>query len=87
MFDQDYFALRLVRLKSLEEWSPQKEGLCFIFPTGGVGHVNGSAAQPLVPGDILVWEGSPGGRLCVPKGAEMVFWSFFLRLEHLLPMG
>ena len=86
MFDQDYFALRLVRLKSLEEWSPQKEGLCFIFPTGGVGHVNGSAAQPLVPGDILVWEGSPGGRLSVPKGAEMVFWSFFLRLEHLLPL-
>jgi AraC-like DNA-binding protein len=87
MFDQDYFALRLVRLKSLEEWTSQKEGLCFIFPKGGVGQYdNGSAAQRLVPGDVLVWEGSPGGRLCVPKGAEMVFWSFFLRLEHLLPL-
>jgi AraC-like DNA-binding protein len=87
MFNQDYFAMRLVRLKSPEEWSSQKEGLCFIFPKGGVGqYVDGSAAQRLVPGDILVWEGSPGGRLCVPKGAEMVFWSFSVRLEHLLPL-
>ena len=87
MFDPDYCSLRLVRLKSSEEWSPQKEGLCFIFPKGGVGQcVNGAATQSLTPGDILVWEGSPGGRLCVPKGTEMVFWSFSLRLEHLLPL-
>jgi len=87
MFDQDYFALRLVRLKASEEWSPQKDGLCFIFPKGGVGqYIGGSTAQRLVPGDVLVWEGSPGGRLCVPKGAEMVFWSFLVRLEHLLPL-
>ena len=87
MFDQDYFALRLVRLKSSDEWSFQKEGLCFIFPKEGVGqHVNGSASQRLVPGDVLVWDASSGGRLCVPKGAEMVFWSFFLRLEQILPL-
>jgi AraC-like DNA-binding protein len=87
MFDQDYFALRLVRLKAPEEWLPQKEGLCFIFPIGGVGqYVNGSAAQRLVPGDILVWEGERGNKLCVSKGAEMIFWSFSLRLEHLLPL-
>jgi len=87
MFDQDYFALRLVRLKSSEEWSPQKEGLCFIFAKGGVGRcVNGAATQRLAPGDILVWEGAAGGRVCAPKGAEMVFWSFFVRLEHLLPL-
>lgn len=87
MFDQDYFALQLVRLKPSEEWSPQKEGLCFIFPKGGVGQcVNGTATQRLTPGDILVWEGGPGSRLSVPKGAEMVFWSFFVRLEHLLPL-
>src|ERR1017187_5305929 len=87
MFDQNYFALRLVRLKPSEEWSSQKEGLCFIFPKGGVGqYVSGSAAQRLVPGDILVCEGSPEGRLSVTKGAELIFWSFVLRLEHLLPL-
>ena len=87
MFDQDFFTLRLVRLKSSEEWSPQNEGLCFVFPKGGVGQcVNGTATERLAPGDILVWEGGPGSRLNVPKGAEMVFWSFSLRLEHLLPL-
>ena len=87
MFDQDYFALRLVRLKSSEEWSPRIEGLCFVFPKGGMGQcVNGTATQRLAPGDILVWEGGPGGRVTAPKGAEMVFWSFFVRLEHLLPL-
>jgi len=87
MFDQDYFALRLVRLKSSEEWSPHKEGLCFVFPKGGIGQcVNGTAIQRLAPGDILVWEGTPGGRVAAPKGAEVAFWSFFVRLEHLLPL-
>lgn len=87
MFDPDYFALRLVRLKSSEEWSSQKEGLCFIFLKGGVGQcVNGPAAQRLAPGDMLVWEGNPGNKLCVARGTEMVFWSFSLRLEHLLPL-
>ena len=87
MFDQDYFALRLVRLKPSEEWSSRKDGLFFIFPKGGVGqYVSGSAVQRLVPGDILVCEGSPEGRLSVTKGAEMIFWSFVLRLEHLLPL-
>ena len=87
MFDQDYFALRLVRLKSSEEWLPHKEGLCFIFPKGGIGQcVNGAVTQRLAPGDILVWEGSPGGRITAPKGTEMVFWSFFVRMEHLLPL-
>jgi AraC family of transcriptional regulator, multidrug resistance transcriptional activator len=87
MFDQDYFALRLVRLKSPEEWASQKEGLCFVFPKGGVGqYLGGSAAQRLAPGDVLVWEGGPEGRVSVPKGAEMVFWSFSLRLEHLFPL-
>ncbi len=87
MFDQDYFTLRLVRLTSSEEWSSQKEGLCFIFPKGGVGQcVDGTATQPMVAGDILVWEGGPGNKVCAPKGAEMVFWSFSLRLEHLFPL-
>jgi len=87
MFDQDYFALRLVRLKASEEWSSQNKGLCFIFVKGGVGqYVNGPATQRLATGDILVWEDGQGGRLSVSKGAEMIFWSFSLRLEHLLPL-
>jgi AraC-like DNA-binding protein len=87
MFDHDYFVLRLFRLKSSEEWSSPTEGLCFLFPKEGVGqYINGLADQRLVPGDILVWGVSPGVKLCVPNGAEMVFWSFCLRVEHLLPL-
>jgi len=87
MFDQDYFALRLVRLKSAEEWSPQKQALSFMFIKGGVGQcVNGSTAQRLGPGDVLVAEGGPGNRLRADTGAQILFWSFSLRLEHLLPL-
>ena len=87
MFDQDYFALRLVRLTPSEEWSSQKEGLYFVFLTGGSGqYVSGSAAQRLAPGDILVCAGSPDGKLNVYHGAEIIFLSFVLRLEHLLPL-
>jgi AraC-like DNA-binding protein len=87
MFDQDYFALRLVRLTPSEEWSSQKEGFYFIFPKGGSGqYVSGSSAQRLVPGDVLVCEGNPDGKLNVYHGAEIIFLSFVLRLEHLLPL-
>jgi AraC-like DNA-binding protein len=34
----------------------------------------------------MIWEGQSGGKLCVTQGAEMVFRSFFLRLEHLMPL-
>ena len=87
MFDQDCFALRLVRLKSADEWSPQKAGLCILFPKGGVGQcVNGTVTQRLAAGDVLVWEAGPGGKVSAHKGGELVFWSFFVRLEHLLPL-
>jgi AraC-like DNA-binding protein len=87
MFDQDYFALRLVRLKPSEEWSSQQEGFCFIFPKAGVGrYVSGATTQRPVPGDVLVCEGSPEGKLSASQGAEMVFCVFLLRLEHLLPL-
>ena len=54
----------------------------------GVGQFvnNGSAAQRLVSGDILVWEGCPKAKLSVSKGAELTFWMFSLRLEHLFPL-
>jgi AraC-like DNA-binding protein len=87
MFDQDYSALRLVRLSSCDEWSAQKEGLSFIFPKEGIGqYVNGSVAQRLMPGDILVCVGGAAGKLRVPQDAELIFWSFSLRLEHLFPL-
>ncbi len=87
MFDQDYFSLRLVRLTPPEEWSSPKEGFYFIFLKGGLGqYVGGSAPQRLAPGDILVCEGSPDGKLNAVHGAEIIFLSFVLRLEHLLPL-
>src|SRR5258706_7214175 len=88
MFDHNYLALRLIRLKSSEAWSSQADGLCFIFPKIGVGQFvnNGSAAQRLVSGDILIWEGCPKAKLSASKGAELTFWTFSLRLEHLFPL-
>ncbi len=77
MFDQDYFVLRLLRLKSAEEWSSPKEGLYFLFPKGGAGeYLQGPDPQRLAAGDILVAQGGPAGKLCAAKGAELLFWSF-----------
>jgi AraC-like DNA-binding protein len=87
MHAQDYLTLRLVRLKSSEEWSLNREGLSFVFLKGGNGkYVAGNDAQKLAPGDVIVVQGCAGGKLCLGKGAEMVFWSFLLRSEHLFPL-
>lgn len=87
MFDEEFFSLRLVRLKSPEEWPTQGDGLCFVFPKDGVGYyVDGSNVQSLMPGDILVSRRGPNAKLRVPQNAEMTFWSFPARLEHLIPL-
>ena len=87
MHAQDYLTLRLVRLKSSEEWTLSREGLSFVFFKGGSGmYVFGSNSQPLAPGDVIVMHGESGGKLCLNKGQEMVFWAFLLRLEHLFPL-
>lgn len=87
MHAQDYLTLRLVRLKSSEEWLLNREGLSFVFLKGGSGkYVSGPDAQKLAPGDVIVMQGCAGGKLCLGKGAEMVFWFFLLRSEHLFPL-
>jgi AraC-like DNA-binding protein len=83
---QDYMTLRMIHLKSSEEKSLDREGFCFVFLKQGVGKcVARHAGQHLAPGDMLVMKGATGGKLCVSNGAELVFWSFSLCLEHLTP--
>jgi AraC-like DNA-binding protein len=83
----NYLALRLVRLKASERWALDREGLHFVFPQRGNGkHVLGESTQRVIPGDVLVMEGNARSSLSVPNGAELVFWSFALRMDHLFPL-
>lgn len=87
MLAQDYLTLRLVRLQTPHEWSHTQNGLSFVFPKGGAGrHVCGPDSQPLAPGDVLVVDGAAGGRLCAPARGELVFASFSVRFENMLPL-
>jgi AraC-like DNA-binding protein len=87
MCADEYLTLRLVRLKSAEEWPSHREGLFFAFQKGGKGKcASGPHALQTNAGDILVMQGSPENKLRVEKGLEMAFWCFSLRLEHLFPI-
>jgi AraC-like DNA-binding protein len=87
MLTQDYLALRLVRLKTPQEWSHTQNGLSFVFPKGGSGrHDSGQESQRLAPGDVLVVDGAAGGKLCAPNRGELVFANFSVCLENLLPL-
>ena len=87
MFGGDYLSLRLVRLKSSEEWTSEKEGLCVVLFKEGVGHYsNGSTQQRLVSGDTLVWEANSRARVSANGSAEVTFWWFSLRVDHLFPL-
>lgn len=86
MLAQDYFTLRLVRLKAAEGWSLKRDGLCVLFPKGGEGSfINDSSIQRLAAGDVLVANSSTGIELRAHDG-DLVFWSFSLRLDHLYPL-
>lgn len=85
---QEFLTLRLVRLKSNEEWLSKRDGLFLLFPKTGTGKcVAGSKTLRLVPGDVFVLgEGDGRDKLSVSSGTEIVFWCFSLRLEHLYPL-
>lgn len=87
MLVEDHLTLRLIKLKPSEEWVNKKEGLSFVFSLGGAGkYVSKGATQRLVPGDILVSNGTSGGRLFALEKSDLSFRSFSLFLEHLFPL-
>ena len=89
MLSQEHLTLRLVRLKPSEKWTHGANGLSFVFPKGGRGkYVSKAVTQHLVPGDVLVLNGTPEGEggLCADERGEMVFWFFAANFEHLFPL-
>jgi AraC-like DNA-binding protein len=87
MLVEDYLTLRLARLKPTEEWTSKPDGLTFVFPKGGAGKcVCGPFNRPLAPGDVLVLDGTAGGKLCAPERAELVFACFSVCFDNLLPL-
>ena len=87
MLAQDYLCLRLVRLKSAEDWSLKREGLSILFPKGGLGTIASNAApQRIAVGDVVVINSASNFRLTASGGADLVFWCFSIRLDHLYPL-
>lgn len=87
MLTHNFLTLRLVRLKPGEEWQNEENGLSFVFAKAGHGnYLAGSAAQAICPGDVLVVNGAPRGKLCVGKSSEVLFHWFSVNLEQLYPL-
>jgi len=83
---ENHLTLRLVRLKRCEAWPNQGRGFSIVLVKGGNGqYVSGSAAQSVLPGDVLVLNSSDGGKVAVASD-EMVFWCFSVCFEHLIPL-
>ena len=88
MLAQDYLTLRLVRLNGAEEWVHKREGLSILFPKNGSGTCicNSASPQRIVAGDVLIVNSASGFRLSGGGSADLVFWCFSVRLDHLYPL-
>jgi AraC-like DNA-binding protein len=88
MNKQDHLALRLARLKGCEELEQKKEALIFLFAKGGIGKFTSNRAiHRLSSGDVLVFNGAEGSKLCVfDNKSEFLFWTFSVCFENLLPL-
>src|ERR1019366_2897894 len=87
MQPQDHLTLRLTPLKPPDEWINKQEGVCFVFPKAGAGkYLRGPLNQRLAPGDVLVLDGAVGGKFCPADRGELVFASFSVCFEHLIPL-
>ncbi|MGO8676713.1 MAG: helix-turn-helix domain-containing protein [Limisphaerales bacterium] len=87
MATQDQLTLRTVRLKPLEEWSIDGQGLAFVLAKAGrASFMLGPAAQQVGPRDVLVLDRVCGGRLAAREGGEFYFGNFVLNPEQLFPL-
>ena len=87
MFSADHLSLKLLRLRAAEEWESPGKGFSFLFPRGGLGTYQvGTLAYRLSPGDVLVVNGDPKGRVSVRGGGEVALWLFSVSFEHLYPL-
>ncbi len=87
MFSAEHLSLKLLRLRAKEEWESPGKGFSFFFPREGLGtYLLGSQAYLLNPGDVLVVNGDPKGRVGVKDGGEVALWLFSVSFEHLYPL-
>jgi AraC-like DNA-binding protein len=87
MFSADYLSLKLLRLRAGEEWASPGRGFSFLFPKSGqVTYLAGSQAHLLNPGDVLVANGDPKGRVRAKGGGEVALGLFSVSFEHLYPL-
>lgn len=67
--------------------TPHPTGLTFVFAKGGVGKCATLAeSHRLAPGEIMILNGSSGGKLSVQDKGEFLFWSFSVCFENLMPL-
>jgi AraC-like DNA-binding protein len=87
MFAEEHLALRLIHLDAGEEWVNPVTGLLFIFSKSGRGEfVAPAVTHHLFPGDVLVLNGNPGGRLRADSAGALECSLFSTHLEHLYPL-
>ena len=87
MFSGDHLSLKLLLLRANEEWESPGKGFSFLFPREGLGtYLVGPLAHLLSPGDVLVVNGDPKGRVAVRDGHEVALWLFSVSFEHLYPL-
>ena len=80
--------MRLTRLKSSEELDLKGEALNFVFAKSGPGKFTSPrATHRLLPGDILVFDGTGGGKLgLLDSKGEFHCGTFSVSFENLLPL-
>jgi AraC-like DNA-binding protein len=87
MFNFDYIALRLARVKPEETWDRKGSGLAFLFCKSGVGeYTAGGNRCRFGLGEVLVMDLAKGGSLCSQNGRDFAFWHFCVSLEHMFPL-
>lgn len=87
MVSPHHLNLRLVRLRSPEEWVAEGNGCWFLFPKSSGGQfIVGPLIKPLASGDVLVFAPAREAKLRPLDRGEVVFTCFSLCLEHILPL-
>lgn len=87
MSTYNHLVLQAFTLQAGEEFTPNPDGLTFIFAGQGAGRwTMKTATTPFAAGEILLVNGAGGGKITAHDKGDFQFWGFSLCFENLMPL-
>jgi AraC-like DNA-binding protein len=87
MDKNNHLAVRLIRLKTGDQWMNNEGAIAFIFSKAGTGcWTSKTVTHRINLGDVLILNGTADGQISADGQGDFLFRTFSFTVEHLFPL-